>query len=352
MKNRNIIFVIITLCILLGVNGVNAQTTPHFTKKVVHNFVNWKPIPVWIGPTASGEYSGIDNWIKINPGESISLNLAADSVSMIRPAYVMEGGKKVVRNVKKNYPMLAFRLTSDPSHITGQDFLEPFSKTKTTINIADTKLLADAKIVNGKKEVGIGFITNEAPKNTASCMIQNNTGYSMMFESAPLVGLTFGADSLAEISGTQKETLLKTGIKTLNVKVVMKEGDAPISATITLPIAENSKLIVLTKNSLDLENKSMKLCPVHIYLEGSPVSISMQAFKKTGTSYKYSIPGGAKGEKGKFVFLKYGPNVVTLNYWDGAWKSQTLMLVVDERSVYYLKYQDSGFVPDLVKEVD
>ncbi len=334
----NISLIILMLCTLIGV----AQSMPHEQKKTAIVFVNWEKTIIWIGPTTSGEKSGVENWTAINPGESISLNLFADSISVLTP------------NGMVNVPKLAFRLSSDPDHMTGKDYLEPFFKYRNTIHIADTKMAADLKVKDPAKERGLAFSINGMAPNTGAFIIKNESSVDITFKKGMLNGLTLPKQDSLAINYTMKQVILKTGFIATEIDYVYNLGDNPISSAITIPVYENSKVIVITDEYLDL-TKTDKLYPVKICLE-SPVMVTIEGvYDKKGKFGSCTISGEEAGEKGVIIYLKEGENSVNIKYFTTKRLSQPFILYCnDQRPILVLKYQGEGkmkdkFIWDVVK---
>lgn len=344
MKNllRN---TIVILCAVFCATSISAQigTKSHVAKTINFIFVNHKDIPIFVGPHSDDkEKSGLSGFTEIKPGASISLECFPDSVmGKIKPA-----------------AKLAFRLTNDPNNPSvGKNYMEVFSKVKTTIHIADKKIVADAFVFDRAKEFGIGFATDEMVDNTAACFLINKASVAITFTDRghPFFGKTLAAKDSMSVSQTEKKKLVSTGFKDSKISIIMAEGDDPIKTAKTLPIFENSTTVVLTDEFFDLSIRgtSSKVYPLKLRAD-SPVDMTVEgAFDAKGRSTIYIIPGGPKGEGGKIVYVKYGENYLNLKYFYQDETSQPLIVRATERGTKYLKFQTSGpkkgkFIVDVV----
>ncbi len=332
MKTRNlVIFMMVLLC---SVMGANAQTKSHTPKTTKFVFVNHKNVSIFIGAHSdSKEKSGLTTWTEIKPNGQVSLEMFADSV--YSPV------------VDMTFSKLAFRLTLDPTNpALGENYLESFSKLKYIIHIADTKEAAEGFIISGNKERGIGFKTNELLDNTTTCVIKNNSSVAITFTEPghPFYGKTLASKDSMNISASTKKQLTSTGFKDSKISIIMAEGDNAIPTAKTLPIFENSSVVILTDEFFDLSirDAGMKVYPLKLR-SNSPIDVTIEgAYDAKGNPTVYVLPGGSTGEKGKIVYVKYGENYLNLKYFFKAEVSQPMLVRATERGTKWLKFLASG----------
>jgi len=326
---------IVMLFAIIFVNSVSAQvgTKPHANKTIKVVVVNDKTSAIWVERHSNlKEKSGIKGQTEIKPGDSKSFEVFPDSI--------LVKGKARAR--------LAFRLTNDKTNKSaGQNYLLVFSKVKTTIHVANTKIEAESYISDPTTEQGIGFKTNEMINNTTVCILKNESSVSITFTNPghPFFGKTLASKDSMNLNATQKKQLVSTGFKTSEMLIIRKDGKEPIKIVRTLPICESSTVVPLTDEFFDLSirsTSSKKVYPMKIRTD-SPIDITIDgAYNSKGKETVYIIPGGDEGEKGKIIYLKYGENEVNLKYDYRQETPQTLIIRADERGVKYLKFQTSG----------
>ncbi|MFA4942337.1 MAG: hypothetical protein WC564_01705 [Patescibacteria group bacterium] len=334
---KTIKFILVIFAVFFTANVI-AQVVvrarpPHLARAISYSFVNKKNVPIWIGPNSSlKEKSGIVGWTQIMPGAAVALNVFPDSV---------EGQRK-------DYAKLAFRLTSDISSPTSaKDYLISFSKVKTTIFIADTKIEGEAFVTNGNKERAIGFYIDQMADNTVACILINRSSVAITFTDPghPFYGRTLMSQDSIALSSTQRRTLVSTGFKDSKISIIMSEGDNAIRTAKTLPIYENSEVVILTDQFFDLASRNAidtRVYPLKLRLS-SPVDVTVEgAYDRKGRPVTYIIPGGERGEKGKIVYVRYGENYVNLKFFFGVESSQALIIRANERSSKNLVFTRKG----------
>ncbi|MEI7620585.1 MAG: hypothetical protein WCJ57_03385 [Candidatus Falkowbacteria bacterium] len=330
---------IMLFCAFFCANSVSGQigNTPHVTKTVKFIFKNHLPVSIFIGPHSdSKEKSGLTGWTEIKPNDQISLMLSPDSVTSI--------------STGMTFTKLAFRLTTDKNNPSkGQDYLESYSKLKYFIHIAETKEIAENFAIDKKMERGIGFNTNVIPENnTAVCYLINKSSVAVTFTEVghPFYGITLMSQDSLSINQTQRKILANTGFKTSKMLIIRDEGKDPISIVRTLPIYEGSSTVILTDEFFDLvkrENSgSSKVYPMKIRISSDVDLTIIGAYDSKGNKTPYIIPAGAKGEKGKIIYLKYGENEINLKYDYKGELPQTLIIRANERGSKWLKFQKEG----------
>jgi len=330
-------YTIMTLVAIIFANcSVSAQVgkKSHVSKTIGIVIENNKTIPIFIGSHSdSKESSGITGWTEIKPNDRKAFEVFPDSVLVKRKAR----------------PRLVFRITNDKANLSaGENKVLMFSKLKTIIHIGDTKAEAEAFISDQAREQGVGFATNEMVNNTTACILKNNSSVSVTFSDPghPFYGKTLASKDFLAISATQKKLLVSTGFKDSKISIIMIEGDGPIKTAKTLPIYENSSLVTLTDDFFDLSlrESDSKVRPMKIRTNAKFDVTIEGAFDSKGNSTVYVLPGGAKGEKGKIVYLKYGENYLNLKYSYKDECSQALIVRATERSVKYLNFQSTGYL--------
>lgn len=335
---KNLARTIIVLCaVLFAATAASAQVgnTPHKSKSIKHIFVNHEEVTIFIGPHSdSKEKSGLSGWSEIKPGESIALEVRPDSVS------------RMYKGKLKTSAKLAFRITTDPTSIEGENYMIPFSKLKTTIHIAETQVEADGFSVDKTKERGVAFNSGKAlDENEVICYLVNESSVSISFSDPnhPFYGKTLGPKTSIGMNSSERSLLVSTGFKTSEILVIRETGKEPIRLVRTLPILESSTEVILTDEFFDLSTReNSKFYPFKLKLL-SPVDVTITgAFDKSGNEVVYVIPAGPEGAKGKIIWLKYGENPINLNYDYKGELPQALIIRADERGSKTLKFQTKG----------